>query len=128
MARVGDPVDRRERERRRWSRRGSDAFGLSRDAPRLLVIEPHEDMRTLYRYVFEQTGYLVDAVGDGLSAIGVAQVRLPDVIVMEIVALRPDGFEILSRLRAQSTTSTIPCIVVTGTPQFSERAYAAGAA
>jgi PAS domain S-box-containing protein len=112
-----------------FGRRRSDIFA-NQDRPRILLIEPHEDTRLLYTALFEASGYAVDGAADGVTGIAYALMRLPDVVVMEMMVPHADGFEILSRLRADPTTTSIPCIVVTSYLHFQmpDRARAAGAA
>jgi CheY-like chemotaxis protein len=120
---------RRVRDRRQlWGRRRSDIF-WKRDRPRVLVIEPHEDTRLLYIDLFEASGYAVESASDGLTGIAHARMRLPDVVVTEMIVPGADGFEILGQLRADPSTKSIPCIVVTSYLHFEvpERARAAGA-
>src|SRR5437763_6596656 len=101
-------VERRIRERRIvWGRRTPDAFA-TRERPRLLLIEPHDDTRLLYADLFEAAGYAVEGVADGPTGIARAQRRLPDVIIMEMAVPRADGFAILAQLQQDDATSTIP--------------------
>jgi two-component system cell cycle response regulator DivK len=114
--------DRRAGSGRRWSDR--------LEAPLVLVVEPHDDTRFLYTYLFETYGYAVHAAADALSALQVASIRLPDVIVMELALPKIGGSEMLMRLRQNPSTSETPCVVVSSLLHFGEpdRAREAGAA
>jgi PAS domain S-box-containing protein len=123
-------VERRQRDRRtRWGRRRPDALAGLAESPRLLLIEPHEDTRLLYACLFEQAGYAVYSVANGLAAVGVAQRRLPDAVIMEVAVPGADGFEILRQLQSDSGTASIPVVVVTSVLHFDvpARARASGA-
>jgi PAS domain S-box-containing protein len=122
--------ERRHRDRRSQAgRRQQDHLAGLGDRLRVLIIEPHDDTRFLYTVLFEEAGYAVSAVADGPTAIALVQQSLPDVVVMELVVPRADGFEILRRLRETSLTADIPAIVVTASLHFDlpERAQASGA-
>ena len=95
----------------------------------MLLIEPHEDTRLLYACLFEEAGYAVYSIADGLTAISVAQRRLPDAVIMEIAVPGADGFEILRQLRNDAGTASIPVVVVTSVLHFDvpARARASGA-
>ena len=123
-------MERRQRDRRtRWGRRRPDALAGSAEVPRLLLIEPHEDTRLLYASLFEEAGYAVYSIANGLGAVGVAQRRLPDVVIMEIAVPGADGFEILRQLQNDAGTAGIPVVVVTSMLHFDvpARARASGA-
>ena len=123
-------MERRQRDRRtRGGRRRPDAFAASAERPRVLLIEPHEDTRLLYAYLFEEAGYGVYSVADGIAGIRVARRRLPDVVVMEVAVPGADAFEILRQLQDDASTANIPAIVVTSLLHFDvpARARASGA-
>ena len=107
-------MERRQRDRRtRGGRRRPDALAASAERPRVLLIEPHEDTRLLYAYLFEEAGYGVYSMADGIAGIRVAQRRLPDVVIMEVAVPGADAFEILRQLQDDASTANIPAIVVT---------------
>ena len=77
-------IEQRQRDRRgQPGRRREDWLVGLGDAPRVLIVEPHDDTRFLYILLFEEAGYAVSAVADGPSAINLVQQRLPDIVVME---------------------------------------------
>jgi PAS domain S-box-containing protein len=120
-------LERRLRDRRApRGRRRSDIFG---ETPRLLLIEPDEATRLLYACLFEEAGYAVYPMAEGIGAIDVVRGRLPDVVVMELAVPGADGFEILRQLREDPLTSSIPAVVVTSVLNFDvpEHARASGA-
>jgi PAS domain S-box-containing protein len=109
--------DRRHQQRRAQSgRRVADnrpAFKA-----RVLVIEPHDDTRMLYAMLLEEAGYAVYAVANGVDALSLAQLRLPDLVVLEIAVPRVDGFGILQSIRQNAATADIPAVVVTAALRY----------
>jgi PAS domain S-box-containing protein len=95
-----------------WGRRRFDSAVPVLGAPRVLLVEPHDETRLLYTCLFEDAGYAVHGVSDGIVAIGVARHRLPDIVVMLMAVSAVDGFEILHQLREDPLTSSIPAVVV----------------
>ena len=60
---------------------------------------------------------------DGLEALEVVRgVAAPDVITLDVVMPRLDGFDTLARLRADPATAAIPVVIVTGRAQAADRA------
>jgi two-component system, cell cycle response regulator CtrA len=126
----GRAIERQNHERRALSeRRRLDGFVPVVGTPRVLLIEPQDEIRLLYTGLLEEVGYTVYGVSEDLAAIRVAHQRLPDVVVMEMDVPGADGFEILSRLRDHSLTSNIPAIMVASRLHFDAppRARASGA-
>jgi CheY-like chemotaxis protein len=106
------PERRRGPRRGRMGRRKSDQIGSA--PPHVLVIDAHEDTRSLYVMMLAEADCVVYGASDGPSGVLQAQHRLPDVILTELVVPQLDGFGILSTLSAHRLTSHIPVIAVTG--------------
>lgn len=58
-------------------------------------------------------GYAVVTATDGIEALQIAQVAHPALIVLDAMMPRADGFEVLSRLKADPALSTIPVMMLT---------------
>jgi PAS domain S-box-containing protein len=122
-----DSDRRNQQRRRRWSRRATDSGAAFK--ARTLVIEPHDDTRMLYAMLLEEAGYAVYAVANGIDAVSVAKQRLPDLVILELLVPRVDGFGILRAIRQDAATADIPAIVVTAALRYDmpERARETGA-
>ena len=114
-----------ERRQRHPGRRQSDLAGI---ASHVLVIDPHEDTRTLYAEILGEANCVVYGAADGPSGVLLAEKRLPDVIVTELVVPQLDGFGILRTLRANDVLSHTPVIAITGSLHANtrDRARSAG--
>jgi PAS domain S-box-containing protein len=113
LDRMGDAPDRRHGPRRSpTGRRQGDLLGSS--PPHVLVIDPHEDTRTLYVLVLAEMNCVVYGSSEGLAGVAQAEQRLPDAILTELAVPRLDGFGILDRLQSNRLTADIPVIAVTG--------------
>jgi PAS domain S-box-containing protein len=112
-----DVEHRLAHHRPQWERRRSEGIAPV-ETPRVLLVEPDRDTRVLYASLFEEAGYAVYAMAEGIRAIDVARGRLPDVVVMDLAAPVTEGFEILRQWREDPLTSTIPIVVVTSLLQF----------
>ena len=56
--------------------------------------------------------WLIDAVGDGASALARARETRPDVVVADVMMPGLDGFELLRALREDERTRAVPVILV----------------
>src|ERR1035437_8176911 len=94
---------------------------------RVLVCDDTEQIRRLLRVNLEFDGYeVVDAVG-GPAALEILQdvnQPLPDVITMDVVMPRRDGWWMVSAIRADPRLAHIPIVMVTASAQFHDRVQA----
>jgi signal transduction histidine kinase len=81
--------------------------------PLVLVADDEIHTTVMLARIFEREGYGVQSVNDGAAALDMAQKILPDLILLDIQMPLMDGFEVLSALRENSRTATIPTIIVT---------------
>jgi two-component system response regulator ResD len=76
----------------------------------VLVVEDDPTVRDVVVRYLEREGLVVDAVGDGETALARANDRWPDLVVLDLMLPRIDGFEVCRRLRAQGP---VPVIMLT---------------
>ncbi|MEN3113192.1 HD domain-containing phosphohydrolase [Uliginosibacterium paludis] len=96
---------------------------------KILVVDDDETIRLVVSAILEQEGHMVSHVQNGQEAIMVARLGWPDVILTDVIMPVMDGFELVSRLKADPTTAHIPTIVMTslGDSSARHRALSAGA-
>ena len=94
---------------------------------RVLVCDDTEQIRRLIRVNLELEGYQVAEAVDGVAAMeilrDIAQ-PLPDVITVDVIMPRRDGWWMVSAIRADPRLAHIPIIMVTASAQFQDRAHA----
>jgi CheY-like chemotaxis protein len=100
-----DDDDHRSRER--VSRVTGTAVGS------VLVVDDSPVIRDLIAVNLELEGYDVAVAGDGEEALALVAERRPDVITLDVVMPRLDGFETAARLRADPAYADIPLVLVT---------------
>ncbi len=96
---------------------------------RVLVIDDEPDVLLLCRVNFEFAGHEVLEARDGDVGKSIAQTEHPDLIVLDIMLPRKDGFEILSELESDPRTADIPVVMLTAKTQGGDqlRGFQAGA-
>ncbi|MEL4305508.1 response regulator [Methanococcoides cohabitans] len=80
--------------------------------PLVLVIEDDETSRELLMLAFIDGGYRVVAAEDGLEGLALARKLKPFAITLDIMLPKMDGWELLSQLKADVSTSAIPVLVI----------------
>lgn len=66
---------------------------------KILLVEDNTDLRHLYRTFFEYNHFEVGEARDGDEALTVAPKFKPDIIFLDIMMPKKDGFEVLKLLR-----------------------------
>ena len=84
---------------------------------RILVVDDEKHIVRLVQLNLERAGYEVITAYDGLEALEKVQSEHPDMIVLDVMMPRLDGFETLRRLRANPETAEIPVIMLTAKSQ-----------
>ncbi len=64
-------------------------------------------MQETLAYNLKKDGYVVEIVGDGLSALEAARRLKPDLIILDIMLPKMDGFEVARILRKELTTAIL---------------------
>ena len=67
-------------------------------APRLLVVEDEKEMLELYRDFLSGVGYEVETAADGEEALGAAAARRFDLVVLDVMLPRLDGYHVAREL------------------------------
>lgn len=82
--------------------------------PRVLVVDDNADIRLLLRAVLDQSGYRVVEAGDGVEALKLLhQDDDVDAVVLDVQMPDMDGWEILTRIRAEDELAPLPVILCT---------------
>ena len=97
--------------------------------PTILVADDEEDLRELVTYRLSRSGYNVIGAEDGQAAFELAAERTPDLMVLDVMMPKLDGYELTRRVRAEAALRSIPVILLTARSQESDidRGFEVGA-
>jgi DNA-binding response OmpR family regulator len=84
----------------------------------VLVVEDEAEIAALLRSYLERDGYRVLTAADGEAALRQIEDDVPDLVVLDIMLPRLDGWEVLRRLR---TLATVPVIMLTARDQEEDK-------
>ncbi len=90
-------------------------------AKRILVVEDHSSVRTLFRVVLEEEGYRVAEAEDGDAALQAAESLLPDLILLDLMMPRLDGERVLGQMHDNSNLRSTPVIVISAKEEAMDR-------
>jgi two-component system alkaline phosphatase synthesis response regulator PhoP len=81
-------------------------------AKTILVVDDERDIVDMLKYNLEKDGYRVLAAPDGKRALEMAM-KLPDLVLLDVMMPELDGWEVARRLRGEKKTSQIPIVFLT---------------
>jgi DNA-binding response OmpR family regulator len=76
----------------------------------ILLVEDDATLAEALKYNLEREGYTVLSAGDGMTALEMARRDAPDILVLDVMLPRLDGFSVCRMLRKEST---IPILMLT---------------
>lgn len=80
---------------------------------KILVVDDQELNRNLLRFMLEQESHTVALACDGQDALTVYDEFDPDLVLLDVVMPKMDGFEVAPLLKAKSTDVYLPIIFIT---------------
>ena len=80
--------------------------------PRILVVEDNPDNMLTVKALLSDEFIVYEAV-NGSEALQLAELEVPDLVLMDIDIPDPNGIEVFRMLRSQELTSRIPVIALT---------------
>lgn len=86
-------------------------------AKKILVVDDERHIVRLVEVNLTRAGYDVVTAYDGVEALEKVKSEHPDMIVLDVMMPRMDGFEVLKRLQADPATQDIPVIMLTAKAQ-----------
>jgi diguanylate cyclase (GGDEF)-like protein len=89
--------------------------------PRLLIAEDEPHLREILRFQLENAGFDVMDATNGFEAVERAGAEMPDLILLDVMMPRMDGYEACRQLRASYITRHIPIIMLTAKSTSSDK-------
>ena len=86
----------------------------------VLITEDEADIRQLISFNLERESMETLLAKDGIEAIEIAKEKEPDLIILDIMLPKLDGFAVFKELRQDSRTRDIPVIMLTAKAQLDD--------
>ncbi|MFH1564262.1 MAG: response regulator [bacterium] len=84
---------------------------------KILLIEDDQMLATIYAAKLEQLGYNYKHVSDGETGINEVAKFAPDVVLLDIILPKKDGFAVLKAIKSDKKTQKIVVILLTNLGQ-----------
>jgi len=79
----------------------------------IMVVDDNPDIVTTVKTLLEVKGYEVQPAYSGQEVFNLLAKQKPDLILLDIMMPRMDGLEVLTRLKGDSNTRSIPVVLLT---------------
>lgn len=83
------------------------------DRKKILLVDDSSTVLLMERMILSRSEFDVITAKDGIEGLEKARAERPDLILMDVVMPRMDGFEACRRLRQEPDMKAIPVIMVT---------------
>lgn len=100
------------------------------DKKRVLVVDDEPDVLLLCRVNLEFEGYEVATAPDGEAGLAACRDLLPDVVLLDVMMPKMDGWQVLEAIKADPDVAHVPVVMLTAKVQDEDqiRGWSAGAA
>ena len=85
----------------------------TRSRRRLLIVEDEADLREAIKFDLEMSGYEVISAEDGIQGLKLAREKEPDLLILDLLLPRMDGYRVCRMLKVDTATGRLPVIMLT---------------
>jgi len=87
------------------------------DKKKVLIVDDESHIVELVRVCLEDTDYDIIEAYDGQEALDKARSEKPDLILLDIMLPKMDGYEVCKNLKTDDSTKSIPVVMLTAKGQ-----------
>ena len=80
---------------------------------RIIAVDDDKEVREIVTFVLSRNGFEVETASSGQQLQRLLNVRLPDLIILDVMMPGEDGYRICRGLRDEPRTKRIPVIIIT---------------
>lgn len=95
-----------------------------RKASKVLVVDDEMTNRLLLKDILSPLGYNVVEASDGDEALQITEREKPDIILLDVIMPRLNGYEVCRQLKSSPRTKLIPIIILTSLDQLTDKIMA----
>lgn len=91
-----------------------------KEEKKILIVEDDSALRGILVEFLEEEGFAVFGASDGEEGVKMIKENNPDVILLDIILPKKDGYEVLKEIKADDNTKDIPVILLTNLGSLSD--------
>ena len=86
----------------------------------IMVVDDNQDIVAVIKTILEVKGYALQFAYSGQEAFNLLGGQKPDLIILDILMPTIDGLEVLTRLKGDPDTASIPVILLTSKVEYKD--------
>ncbi len=90
---------------------------MSETRAKILLIEDEEMLANMYEVKFQNEGFEITKALDGATGLELAKSIQPDLILLDVIMPKMDGFSVLKSIREDASIKDLPVILLTNLGQ-----------
>ncbi|MBP9802482.1 response regulator [Patescibacteria group bacterium] len=90
---------------------------MSETRAKILLIEDEEMLANMYEVKFQNEGFEITKALDGASGLELAKSIQPDLVLLDVIMPKMDGFSVLKSIREDASIKDLPVILLTNLGQ-----------
>ncbi|MCU7871418.1 MAG: response regulator [Candidatus Thiodiazotropha sp. (ex Lucinoma borealis)] len=79
---------------------------------KILIVDDEPNIVLSVEYLMKREGYQVTTANDGQTALELLSETMPDLLILDVMMPRKNGFEVCSDIRADPTLSGLPILML----------------
>ncbi|MFP4647977.1 MAG: response regulator transcription factor [Halorhodospira sp.] len=87
----------------------------------ILIVDDETNIVLSLEFLMKQAGYRVRTAEDGEQALQALEEQLPDLVLLDVMMPRKDGFEVCQQIRQNPDWADLPVIMLTAKGRDVER-------
>lgn len=98
-------------------------------ANKILLVEDSKTASAVLKEVLENEGHSVFLAGDGVTGVALARREKPDLVLLDLLLPKLNGYEVCNTLKRDSSTRHIPVLIIStlDSPESLEKVRSCGA-
>lgn len=90
-------------------------------AKKILIVDDEVDLVETLTFRLEAAGFEVISANDGMTGLDKAKKEKPELIILDVMMPKMDGFQVCRLLKFSETTKKIPIIMLTARTQETDK-------
>ena len=82
---------------------------------RILIVDDERSSRQLLDLMLRSDGFLIEMAEGGEEALAMIAAQPPDLVLLDVMMPRMDGYQVAAAIRANPATSHVPVVMISGT-------------
>ena len=89
--------------------------------PKVLVVDDDPDILDAITTILSTQPYQIDTARDGIECVDKVRAEIPDLIVLDLLMPKKDGFAVVRELRGNPKYAKIPILILTSVREDASR-------